>query len=76
MLGLHDLMLQGVDLKDQYADLRRVAAGIEQRLDLLLLLLDGLKKRRHGGLPRLQQFSEERFLRGLQLQDLHDNLQR
>ena len=67
LLGLCNLLLQGVNLQEQYADLSRVASGIEQRVDLLLSLGDPLKQRSHSCLPGLKQLPEHRLLRRLKL---------
>ena len=76
LLSLYDLLLKRVDLNHQYADLRRISSCAEQFFELLLSLCDPLEERRDRGLPRLQQLSENRLLRRLQLQELNNDLKR
>ena len=54
LLGLHDLLLERVDLDYQDADLSRIASGTEQSLELLLSLRDALEQRSDCGLTGLQ----------------------
>jgi len=76
LLGLHDLLLERVNLYYQYTDLSRITRGIEKRFELLLSLGDPLEQRSDSGLPGLQQLFEDLHLCRLKLQELDNDLKR
>lgn len=76
LLALSDLLLKGVNLNHEYADLCGISAGIEQRIDLLRKRLNLQNARRKSGLAGLQQGLEFGDLAGLKLKKRGDDLER